>query len=142
VLYIETESMRDDKETRKRREYVAGLYEGPKWKTRVAKMPAHQITAIYLRAQEDEKALNQKSPKTNGEPKTIVDQVPEQLNLLGESEMEAGSSESERIERPVPCPECESTKGYSRVGKFRVQCLSCNALLKNAEVNFEDQEPQ
>lgn len=44
--------------------------------------------------------------------------------------------------RPVPCPECESTKGYSRVGKFRSQCLNCNALLKNDEVGRENLEPQ
>lgn len=44
--------------------------------------------------------------------------------------------------RPVPCPECESTKGYSRVGKYRAQCQNCNALLKNEEVNLDDQEPQ
>lgn len=39
--------------------------------------------------------------------------------------------------RPMPCPECESTKGYSRVGNFRAQCLGCNALLKNAEVDMQ-----
>jgi hypothetical protein len=44
--------------------------------------------------------------------------------------------------RPFPCPECQSTKGYSRVGKFRSQCLNCNALLKNEEINRENQEPQ
>jgi len=38
--------------------------------------------------------------------------------------------------RPLPCPECSSTKGYSRVGKFRVQCKNCNALLKNEEVDM------
>lgn len=38
---------------------------------------------------------------------------------------------------PRPCPECESTQGYSRVGNYRVQCLNCNALLKNAEVNMQ-----
>lgn len=47
-----------------------------------------------------------------------------------------------RQPRPHPCPQCFSTKGYSRVGKFRVQCLDCNALLKNNEVNLDDQEPQ
>jgi hypothetical protein len=129
--------MQDDKETRKRREYVAGLYGGPKWKTRVAKMPAHQITAIYLRAQEDEKALKLSSPKTNGEPKSI----PDQLSLLGESDM-ASSPESEGQARPIPCPECGSTKGYSRVGKFRSQCLDCNALVKNEEINRENRDPQ
>jgi ribosomal protein L37AE/L43A len=44
--------------------------------------------------------------------------------------------------RPFPCPECTSTKGYSRVGKYRSQCKNCNALLKNSEINLEDQEPQ
>jgi transcription initiation factor TFIIIB Brf1 subunit/transcription initiation factor TFIIB len=39
--------------------------------------------------------------------------------------------------RPRPCPECESTRGYSRVGNFRVQCLGCNALLKNEEVDMQ-----
>lgn len=50
--------------------------------------------------------------------------------------------EPEHESRPLPCPECESTKGYSRVGKFRSQCLNCNALLKNAEIDREDLEPQ
>ena len=44
--------------------------------------------------------------------------------------------------RPIPCPECHSTKGYVRVGLYRAQCLNCNALLKNAEVDLEDQAPQ
>lgn len=44
--------------------------------------------------------------------------------------------------RPLPCPECSSTKGYSRVGGFRSQCLNCNALLKNEEVGRENLEPQ
>lgn len=54
------------------------------------------------------------------------------------------SSEPEQIRepRPYPCPECQSTKGYSRMGKFRVQCKNCNALLKNDDVNIQDQEPQ
>lgn len=39
--------------------------------------------------------------------------------------------------RPLPCPECLSTRGYSRVGNYRVQCLSCNALLKNNEVDMQ-----
>lgn len=49
----------------------------------------------------------------------------------------AEHSEEERQARPMPCPECQSTKGYSRVGNFRVQCMECNALLKNAEVDME-----
>jgi uncharacterized protein (DUF983 family) len=51
-------------------------------------------------------------------------------------------TEEERISRPIPCPECSSTQGYTRVGKFRSQCTNCNALLTNAEVGRENQEPQ
>ena len=51
-------------------------------------------------------------------------------------------SEEERRPRPFPCPECGSTHGYSRVGMYRSQCLSCNALLKNAEINRENLKPQ
>lgn len=43
----------------------------------------------------------------------------------------------QRQARPMPCPECSSTKGYSRVGNYRVQCLSCNSLLKNEEVDMQ-----
>lgn len=39
--------------------------------------------------------------------------------------------------RPMPCPECESTRGYTRVGNYRVQCNNCNALLKNDEVDMQ-----
>lgn len=55
---------------------------------------------------------------------------------------ESGTPPEEGDARPMPCPECESTKGYSRVGNYRVQCLNCNALLKNEEVDmqFSDQE--
>jgi hypothetical protein len=45
--------------------------------------------------------------------------------------------EEQRQQRPLPCPECESTRGFSRVGNFRVQCLGCNALLKNEEVDMQ-----
>lgn len=56
--------------------------------------------------------------------------------------LEPGPIDEYREARPYPCPECFSTKGYTRVGKYRSQCLNCNALLKNAEVHIEDQEPQ
>ena len=60
--------------------------------------------------------------------------------------MQEGPDETARVEwheaRPLPCPECSSTKGYSRVGKFRSQCLHCNALLTNTEVNRENLDPQ
>jgi hypothetical protein len=53
--------------------------------------------------------------------------------------MESPSEEGEepRQQRPRPCPECESTRGYASVGKFRVQCLGCNALLKREEVDLQ-----
>jgi len=44
--------------------------------------------------------------------------------------------------RPMPCPGCSSTKGYSRVGKFRSQCLNCNSTFPNAEIGRENLEPQ
>jgi hypothetical protein len=66
-------------------------------------------------------------PSSDHPPDTLPDSPPEEVW---------------RQARPHPCPECNSTKGYSRVGKYRSQCKSCNALLKNAEVNIEDQEPQ
>jgi transcription initiation factor TFIIIB Brf1 subunit/transcription initiation factor TFIIB len=45
--------------------------------------------------------------------------------------------EPHRESRPMPCPECQSTKGYSRVGNYRVQCLDCNTLLRNEEVDMQ-----
>jgi hypothetical protein len=38
-----------DAEGRFRRKYVADMYDGARWKERVAMMPRDQITAIYLR---------------------------------------------------------------------------------------------
>lgn len=51
--------------------------------------------------------------------------------------MEDRTPSSEGESRPMPCPECGSTRGYSRVGQFRVQCLGCNSLLKNEEVDMQ-----
>lgn len=45
--------------------------------------------------------------------------------------------EEERQARPMPCPECGSTQGYVRQGKYRSQCKGCNALLKNEEVDMQ-----
>lgn len=50
---------------------------------------------------------------------------------------EGAEPEEEPQARPLPCPECESTRGYKRVGNFRVHCLSCGALLKNEEVDMQ-----
>lgn len=50
---------------------------------------------------------------------------------------EGGTPEPQAEARPEKCPECSNTQGYSRVGNFRVQCLACNALLKNEEVNMQ-----
>lgn len=60
--------------------------------------------------------------------------------------MQLDPDENSQVEwheaRALPCPECSSSRGYTRVGKFRSQCLNCNALLKNAEVNRENLDPQ
>lgn len=40
-------------EARMRRNYVSNMYSGLGWKERVANMPPDQITAIYLRARQD-----------------------------------------------------------------------------------------
>lgn len=45
-------------------------------------------------------------------------------------------------EEVPPCPECKSTQGFARVGKFRSQCNNCNALLPNAEINRDNLDPQ
>lgn len=45
-------------------------------------------------------------------------------------------SEEEGQSRPMPCPQCESTKGYIRRGNFRVQCKNCNSLIPNADVDM------
>lgn len=50
---------------------------------------------------------------------------------------EGNTPPEEQQARPMPCPECQSTQGYSRVGNYRVQCLGCNALLKNKEVDMQ-----
>lgn len=59
-----------------------------------------------------------------------------------EEEMEESTEEVFRESRPLPCPECESRKGFKRVGTFRSQCENCNALVPNSAIDREDQEPQ
>lgn len=51
---------------------------------------------------------------------------------------EGNDPDPEAQTRPMPCPECESTRGYSPVGPFRSQCLGCNALLKNQEISTKE----
>lgn len=52
------------------------------------------------------------------------------------------AQETARESETVPCPQCTSTAGYLRVGKFRAMCRGCRSLLKNAEVGLQDQAPQ
>ena len=56
--------------------------------------------------------------------------------------MATSPSESEPIPRPMPCPECGSTKGFHRVGKFRSQCTNCNGLFPNEEIGLDNLDPQ
>lgn len=50
--------------------------------------------------------------------------------------------EETRISRPLPCPDCLSAKGFSRVGKFRSQCSNCNALVANEAIGRDNLDPQ
>lgn len=54
----------------------------------------------------------------------------------------ASPSEDDSQSRPMPCTECQSTRGYSRVGPYRSQCLNCNSLLKNEEVGMQISEEE
>ena len=56
--------------------------------------------------------------------------------------MDKETSEEFRVERPLPCPGCGSTKGSKRVGKFRSQCLNCNSTFPNGDFGRDDQDPQ
>lgn len=44
--------------------------------------------------------------------------------------------------RPMPCPRCESTRGYSRVTTQRVQCNTCKAILKPEEVDMQPSDKE
>lgn len=41
--------MKWEQEARHRRNVVSNMYDGPRWKERVASMPPDQVTAIYLK---------------------------------------------------------------------------------------------
>lgn len=47
------------------------------------------------------------------------------------------SPSSEGQARPMPCPECQSTKGYNTGGRFKVHCRSCNALVSRNAVDMQ-----
>lgn len=116
-----------------KRQFLLGLYPGPNWKKRVTKMPDAQVIAIYLR--EVNTAFSISLNQRRRQRREAVIQHPFESGPPPEEEGDA---------RPMPCPQCESTKGYSRVGNYRVHCLNCNALLKNEEVDMQlpDQEKQ
>lgn len=40
----------------------------------------------------------------------------------------------------MKCPMCGSTKGFAKVGEYRVQCLACNSLLKKEEIENQQKE--
>jgi hypothetical protein len=45
--------------------------------------------------------------------------------------------ESQAIPRPMPCPECGSTKGYNTGGPFRVHCRGCGSLVPREQVDMQ-----
>lgn len=60
-------------------------------------------------------------------------------------EMETSPSsepEPEHVPRSYPCPRCESTQGFNRVGKFRSQCTNCNSTVPNSEIGRDNLDPQ
>lgn len=56
--------------------------------------------------------------------------------------MNEDEQEEFRVQRPLPCPNCESRKGYANLGVFRSQCLNCNSTFPNSEVGRDNQDPQ
>lgn len=52
------------------------------------------------------------------------------------------SEEPEHESRPYPCPQCGSTQGFHRVGKFRSQCTNCNSTIPNSEIGLDNRDPQ
>lgn len=57
---------------------IAGAYEGPRWKLRVANMPEHQVIAVYYKFLNDGKFEKKKRPKKEEEF------IPEQNSENGE----------------------------------------------------------
>jgi hypothetical protein len=66
----------------------------------------------------------------------------ERLQEEPEPEKQEPERQPQSEARPLPCPECESTKGYIPVGNYRVQCMNCNALLKKEEVDTQPPEKE
>ena len=48
------------------RQYISDLYSGPRWKSKVQRMPDNQIIAIYFKAKAKEEE-KEKESKANGE---------------------------------------------------------------------------
>lgn len=47
----------------RKREFVASLYDGPKWKAQVKRMPDGQVIAIYLKEKKKAEEKNSKESK-------------------------------------------------------------------------------
>lgn len=52
-----------------KREFVASLYPGPRWKHKVARMPENQVLAIFFREKQkaEEAAAQKKKESSDGE---------------------------------------------------------------------------
>jgi hypothetical protein len=55
-----------------KRQYVANLYDGPKWKKQVEKMPDEQIVAIYLKHLNDGEMPEHEEPEAHVESEAAV----------------------------------------------------------------------
>lgn len=49
----------------------------------------------------------------------------------------SSDEEARATSRPMPCPHCQSTKGYNSSGHFRVTCRNCNSTVLREEVDMQ-----
>jgi hypothetical protein len=115
--------------TEREREYITRLYDSYSWRRKVRKMRDDQVLAIYHKAIHKEvERLEQEAKESEPMPTH-----PFEGNVV--PEVQEGPVDKPES-RPMPCPHCESTKGYLPVGPRRVHCLNCNRLLRNEEVDI------
>lgn len=75
--------MKPDLEAVTRRNYVSGMYPGPKWSERVSHMADDQVTAIYLRFIRDAQSPRPETPeKLEQDMREIQENQDHQIRLF------------------------------------------------------------